>query len=781
MKIEDARQLCGEKSGGMFSEKGKTGLFIALGLVMVVSTALSYQQFTRISSAGAAYRQANSVLDELGRMRSLLLSLSSSERDTASTGGASNRDVRTHTADEIRYNLDILALPLREEPEQQKWFVWLSDLTRKRLEFAGSMTNSQPLAGMVGASDDGGLSNEIGAVLSEMEQGERNRIWRIDTEFHSSARIVISAATTDGMAALAIVLLALAGMRREIARRRRTEERVRDLQRTAELAGELVTIMDRRGRIEYVNKAVEETTGYTRNELVDGHSGKWLPWHADEKFQSAMRAAVLSGQTFRAAAAGRAKTGKIFCVDEVITPLEDQTGNVVRIISTGKDITRQRELEDRLAYLDKHDLLTGLPNRSYLAELLGQEILGAQLDGHLLSVLIIDIDQFKHICDLVGPTAGDEVIKQVADRLRAVILERDILARLGSDEFCVIHFDDTRPVVATAVAENIRTALAKNLRVGEHDIVPTVSIGIAVYPDDGDQAHKLLTNADLALDKAKTLGRNSIQSFDENITRGVSELFFLERRLFQALKRDEYHVHYQPYCDLETKKVFGTEALIRWKNGDLGMVPPSRFIPSLENTGMIIDVGKWVLETACSQISKWEQEKKLFPVSVNLSLIQFHHQYLVSIVSDTIKAFKLDPRRLTLEVTESVFIQDMDFAVRILKQLKDLGVLLSIDDFGTGYSSLSYLKRLPVDNIKIDISFVRDVAKDPDVASIITAITTLARSLNLKTIAEGIETEEQRNILRLLRCDMDQGFYFSPALPVPEFESYLALEQQPLV
>jgi EAL domain-containing protein (putative c-di-GMP-specific phosphodiesterase class I) len=232
-------------------------------------------------------------------------------------------------------------------------------------------------------------------------------------------------------------------------------------------------------------------------------------------------------------------------------------------------------------------------------------------------------------------------------------------------------------------------------------------------------------------------------------------------------------VNYQPYCDLATKQIAGAEALVRWRSGDLGVVSPSRFIPTLEDTGLIIDVGEWVLRTACGQIGTWTRNGSVFPVSVNLSLIQFRHKYLVSMVADAIKQHKLDPRHLTLEVTESICIQDMDLTIATLKKLKDTGVTISVDDFGTGYSSLNYIKKLPVDNLKIDMSFIREVAKDPDAASIVTAITGLARSMQLKTIAEGVETEEQRNILHLLRCDMGQGYFFSPPVAAAEFEKLL--------
>jgi diguanylate cyclase (GGDEF)-like protein len=443
------------------------------------------------------------------------------------------------------------------------------------------------------------------------------------------------------------------------------------------------------------------------------------------------------------------------------------------MISTAEDISREKRMQDRLDYLDRYDPLTGVPNRHFLVEKLEQALTKAREGSGSLSVLIIDIDRFKHVNNLFGSAVGDAVLKRVSERVRAAVHERDIVARLGNNEFAVIHFDEERQSDATSLAENIRSAVSRDFTVDGNDIVVTVTIGISVYPENGGDAWTLIRNADLALAKAKALGRNTIQCFDEGITKRIAEFFILEKSLFSALRNNEYSVHYQPYCDLATREVSGAEALIKWKNPDLGVVSPSKFIPSLEDTGMIIDVGRWVLETACGQIKAWERKKRVFPVSVNLSLVQFRHQYLVGMVSDAISSFQLDPRNLTLEVTETVFIHDMEFAIRVLKRLKDVGVSLSVDDFGTGYSSLSYIKRLPVDNLKIDMSFVRDVTRDPDAASIITAITTLARSLNLKTIAEGVETEEQRNILHLLRCDMGQGYLFSPAVPAEEFDKML--------
>jgi EAL domain-containing protein (putative c-di-GMP-specific phosphodiesterase class I) len=320
--------------------------------------------------------------------------------------------------------------------------------------------------------------------------------------------------------------------------------------------------------------------------------------------------------------------------------------------------------------------------------------------------------------------------------------------------------------------ERIMKNVREPIMLRGEEIVLSLAVGIAVYPDDGKDAETLMRNAHIALSKAKGEGRNNYQFFTVNSNQQASEIMFMEKRLYSALQNEEYQVNYQPYVDMTTRRIGGAEALIAWKSDKHGLVSPSKFIPMLEDTGMIIDVGEWVLRTACRQIREWDRGALQFPVAVNLSLSQLRHKDLTSMVKQTISEFGIEPSHLTLEVTEGMCIYDLNFASLILKKLKDLGVSISIDDFGTGYSSLSYLKKLPVDNVKIDMSFVNDITTDPDAATIVSAITSLARNLNLKTIAEGIETEEQWRILRLLRCDMGQGFYFSPAMPAQAISKF---------
>ncbi len=429
-------------------------------------------------------------------------------------------------------------------------------------------------------------------------------------------------------------------------------------------------------------------------------------------------------------------------------------------------LSRQNDAEERLTRLARFDTLTGAPNRAHFTELLHNEL--AQRGGRV-AVLILDIDRFRYINDVFTPEAGDEMLCRVTQVLGSAVKPGGLFGRLGSDEFGLIHRCNTDSPDALALAASILRALSQSATIGGQDVAATASIGIAFAPDDGDSAATLLRNADIALSIAKSLGRNSVQVFRQEMSAQIAEHYAIQRHVAGALKRGEYQVHYQPYCELSTGRVSGAEALIRWNNETLGSVSPGKFIPALEESGLIVPVGEWVLRTACRQIRDWKGPRPL-PLAVNLSQIQFSHRDLVGLVTDVVRESEIDPRQLTLELTETICIRDIDFASELLTRLKGVGVRISVDDFGTGYSSLSYVKKLPVDNLKIDMSFVRDVARDPDTASIITAITTMARGLGLRTIAEGVETPEQAKFLHLLRCDMGQGYHFGRAMPPADFE-----------
>jgi diguanylate cyclase (GGDEF)-like protein/PAS domain S-box-containing protein len=571
--------------------------------------------------------------------------------------------------------------------------------------------------------------------------------------------------------ALAALISGLAGLkmvRRERRRRRRAEERLQRLAQAAEQAGELVTILTPDGRIVFANPAVERVTGFARREILRRRGAPWLPWYDSEQTFDVVRGTVLAGERFSGTVEGRRKDGAPLVLQEEATGVRDARGRVVHIVSTATDVTREKRFEARLKYIGAHDPVTGLPNRRHFA---------AELDARLrkgggLAVIILDVDRFSQVNDMFGAAVGDEVLRRFGRGLRAAAGERDLVARLGSDEFGVIHMGGGLDV--EAIAERIRNAVSGNIVVAGQEVVTTVTIGIAVSPESGTDGATLLRHAGMALAGAKGQGRRGILTYSMDLSQEIFGSYALERNLASALRNGEYAVEYQPYCDLASGRITGAEALLRWRSAELGVVSPGLFIPALEASGAIVEVGEWVLRTACCQLKDWSGRRRPVGVAVNLSQIQFRQRDLVQRVADALQASGIDPALLTLELTESVCISDLELAVGVLKRLKDLGVSLSVDDFGTGYSSLSYIRKLPVDTLKIDQSFVREVSRDPDAASIVSAIAGMARSLDLKTIAEGVETEEQRNVLRLLRCDYGQGFLFSPAVPADAFEEYCA-------
>jgi diguanylate cyclase (GGDEF)-like protein len=432
-----------------------------------------------------------------------------------------------------------------------------------------------------------------------------------------------------------------------------------------------------------------------------------------------------------------------------------------------------RVSEEKLQYLAYYDSLTGLPNRNLFLERIDREIAEAKNSSGSLAVVLMDINQFKTISDIYGSEIGDGVLKEVAKRLSTAIRKGDTAAHLGNNEFgvaCIgIACDDDMILL-----EKIIKDISYPLRINGDEIILTFSAGISLYPHDGGNASELLKSAGLALSRAEKRGGKTSQFYTDDMIVTATEIMLLEKELVTAIKNEEFILHYQPYWDIATKKMAGMEALVRWQSRNKGLVPPGKFIPVLEDTGMIIEVGEWILRQAIRQVKEWQNKGyPVVPVSVNFSLIQFRQKNIAEMISEIMRESGFYPSLLAMEVTESAFMQDMEFTRSVLTAIKEIGCSVSIDDFGTGYSSLAYLKRFPIDNLKIDISFIREMTNDPDSASIVMAIINMAHTLNLKTIAEGIETEEQWNFLRLLRCDMGQGFYLSKPLPAEEMATLI--------
>jgi diguanylate cyclase (GGDEF)-like protein/PAS domain S-box-containing protein len=564
---------------------------------------------------------------------------------------------------------------------------------------------------------------------------------------------------------------------RDVTEIKQSEELLKRLSLTVDQAADVVIITDGNGNVEFMNKAVEEITGFTRDEIqAQGISLLQNPAQ-NVNILREMWDTVLSGKSFTAEVNTVKKNGDALYLEEVVTPVKDNRGKVTHVVFTGTDVTPIKLMRSKLDFLTSYDSLTGLPNRDLMTDRLRRDVERcADKDAGMrgtVAVVAIDIDRFKYINEIYGLDSGNKVLKQVAESLSVSVSKGDTVGRLGSDEFGMVLHDIRQPADVVLFVKMIMKNVPQIVMSGGEEISVTLAAGIAIYPADGRDATTLMKNADTALAKAKALGRNRYQFYTSDMNVGISELVFMEQSLSEALRNTEYLLTFQPYCYLSTRAVAGAEALLKWNNEEFGQVSPSKFIPLLEETGMIIDVGKWVLTTACRQIRNWSMGKAPLPVAVNLSPSQFRHEYLVETVEDIIRETGIDPRHLTLEVTESTFMKDQDFAVKVLRRLKDIGVRISIDDFGTGYSSLSYLKKFPVDFVKIDQSFVKDVDTDPDTTSLVTAIIAMAHSLGLKTIAEGVETEEQWKILRLLKCDMAQGYYFSPAVSAEDFEKFM--------
>lgn len=455
-------------------------------------------------------------------------------------------------------------------------------------------------------------------------------------------------------------------------------------------------------------------------------------------------------------------------------PIRNRTGELIAVVETLQDMTERKRYEEQLEYQANHDQLTGLPNRNLLSDRIKQAVLSSNRNHHQVAVMFIDLDFFKFINDSLGHSAGDEVLKVVGKRLTACMRAGDTVARQGGDEFVVMISDPAVTDCAGKIADKIQKAISEPISIEEHELVVMCSIGISVFPQDGENVQTLMQNADVAMYRAKDLGRNNFQFYAAEMNLASLTHMTMEKHLRKALEKNELFLHYQPKVSLSTGLMTGMEALVRWQSPELGMVSPGSFIPLAEETGLIEPIGEWVLKTACAQNKAWQDAGlPVMRVATNLSVRQFRQTDINQTIRRILKETGLDPRYLEIEITESLVMQDSDRVLRFLKEIKEMGIHLAMDDFGTGFSSLSYLNRLPFDTLKIDLSFVRDITSNPNSAAIAKSIIAMAHSLHLKVIAEGVETEGQLQYLRDLKCDEIQGYYFSRPLPAEEFGELL--------
>ncbi|WP_236943714.1 EAL domain-containing protein [Jeongeupia sp. USM3] len=452
----------------------------------------------------------------------------------------------------------------------------------------------------------------------------------------------------------------------------------------------------------------------------------------------------------------------------------DHRERPTRLIGTVTDITERKVAQDRIIELANFDTVTGLANRNLLRDELRLAVAGAERHGRQLALLFLDLDRFKTINDSLGHTAGDQMLLQVAERLKRIAGKGDILARLGGDEFVIVLTEIDNAMHPGLVAEQILASFAEPFVLEAGGFATTTSIGISVYPDDGHDSDTLIRSADVAMYQAKSAGRNNYQYFTADMNARVSERLVLETSMSQALNENEFELYYQPQVSLKDGRITGAEALIRWRHPEHGLISPAKFIPIAEESRMIVPIGNWVLRQACRRAAVWMRETgQAMTIAVNLSPLQLHQSNLLDIVADALADAELPPHCLELEVTESVVMQEVEHVMTMLSGIKRLGVKLSVDDFGTGYSSLSYLKRFAFDKLKVDQSFVRDLTTDQNDAAIVLAIIGLGKTLGMSVLAEGVETPEQLDFLRRAGTDAIQGYLFSKPLPQDEFEALL--------
>jgi diguanylate cyclase (GGDEF)-like protein len=453
--------------------------------------------------------------------------------------------------------------------------------------------------------------------------------------------------------------------------------------------------------------------------------------------------------------------------------LRHTDGQVTNYLSIKEDITEQKQVEARIRQLAHFDILTGLPNQTLLKDRAGFAMQIAQRSAHHLAVLFLDIDHFKNINDTLGHRIGDELLVHLAKRMKLLLREEDTLSRFGGDEFILV-LPDTDADGAARVAEKILVTVAKACCIEQHELVVTPSIGIAMFPSDGMDFDKLYQSADVAMYRAKQDGRNTFRFFTSEMQARSARRLLLENALRQALARNQFELHYQPQISMQDGKIVGAEALLRWHHPELGQVSPAEFIPVAEESGLILSIGEWVLRTAVQQVKRWQNDGyPSITVAINLSAVQFRQARLPELVMQILQEANLAPHCIELELTESVAMDNPLVAIGVMNDLHARGIRMSIDDFGTGYSSLSYLRKFKVSKLKIDQSFVRDLADDTESRAIVTAIITLASSMGFQTIAEGVETAGQLAFLRLQGCEEVQGYYFSRPLPVSLFEAFM--------
>ncbi len=557
--------------------------------------------------------------------------------------------------------------------------------------------------------------------------------------------------------------------------RNKSQESLRLFQKVFEGSEEGIMITDPDKVILLINPAFTKLMGYTSRDLLGETPRKLSSGHHDRGFYAAMWNSIDTFGHWHGEIWNRRKNGEIFPEWLSISEVNDASGKTTHYIGIFSDISERKNAEEQIRYLSSHDALTGLPNRMLFKDRLENAIAFAARSHHKVAVLNIDLDQFKMLNDSMGHAAGDNLLRCVTSQLRECVRDTDTLCRPGGDEFFIAlaNMPDTDSI--STMVDKILEQISKPFVLEGRHLSLSCSIGIAVYPDDGGNFETLMMRADKAMYQAKDAGRNTYRYFTEQLNNDSLEYMRITHELREALKLEQFAVHYQPQIDLSTGEIIGAEALVRWHHPIEGMIPPGRFIPIAEQTGLIVEIGEWILNEACRQAAAWRQAG-LPPlvIGVNMSAVQFKRGNVETLVRGALEHSGLNPQQLEIELTESMLLHDLDYMLGLLESLKNIGLKLAIDDFGTGYSSLAYLKKFKIDRLKVDQSFVSDIASNPNDAAIVRAIVQMAHTLNLRVIAEGVENREMLSYLSDCQCDQAQGYHFARPMPAEAFATFIA-------
>ncbi len=561
---------------------------------------------------------------------------------------------------------------------------------------------------------------------------------------------------------------------RDITRHKQMQLELRKLRTAIEQSPATVVITDIAGTIQYVNPAFTSTTGYTAEEVLGGNPRILKSGEKSQQHYAAMWNQLLKGEPWAGTFQNKRKDGSLFWEDAVIAPVRDAEGRITQFIAIKQDITQRREVEEHVTFLASHDPLTKLPNRLAGKEQMDKAIVEAVESRQKAALMFLDVDHFKRINDSLGHLIGDHLLQALVKRLGRCLRGVGKLSRHEGDEFLIVlgNVEDSGAILQ--LAEQIREQTSHPFQVDGFELSSTVSIGAAVYPDDGLSFEELHRHADLAMYVAKKAGRNTCQMYTTSMDTDAHEYLLILNGLQRAIDKQEFVLHYQPQIDLGSGRVTGAEALIRWQHPDLGLIPPGRFIAIAEDSGLIVEIGSWVIRECCRQARRWQEAGfQDLTVAANVSALQFRRGSLEDVVRDALEEAGLEPRFLELELTESILADDQAKAAAVLTRLHEIGVGLALDDFGTGYSSFTYLVNFKLDKLKIDQSFVRNISMNHKDETIVSSIVRLAREFGLRTVAEGVESEQALEVVRRAGCDQAQGFLFARPMIADDLLSFL--------